>query len=381
MFARRLRLAPWTLVILLVFLLCVPLPAFANAMPSRTSPNDLGLLVPARTAEVRIEREVLTFDFVADVDEATVEATYYLSNLAAKDVILDLVFVAPGGQGLAVVLDGAPLAVKATEVMIPSQWSASDRVLDPRTGEEYVLKGFPSAAQTGGWAFQAKIPAGGKATLSVQYEVRAGYDRDRADYVLRHAVYSLGPARNWAGFGSLEVSAKVPSAYILAASPALALRADDGKVAEYTATFSGLPADVLRLSTMHKPHPLASWVDPVLYGVPALAGLLLALLVGAIAARLRGRLKAFLVAGTVTFALGFVALPSLALLLSAVEPLATASEDLVAKQSYWSVLGLLGFLGVVVPFVASLVAAGLAAMRARPAPTGPEAIPTVPWRK
>ncbi|MHB1132921.1 MAG: hypothetical protein ACYC4L_11090 [Chloroflexota bacterium] len=371
--------------LLLVGLLLAPLPVYANAVPAKAHPGDAGLLVPSRTTEVSIEREILSFDFVADVDTADVRATYYLANGAATDVALDLVFVAPGGESLVVTLDGVAVPAAEVKAELPAAWGASNLVIDPRTGDEYLLDGVVRDAYTRAWSFPVRLAAGARATLSVAYSAPTGYDRNREDYVVRHTAYSLGPARNWAGFGTLEVSARVPAAYTLAASPPLSRRGDDGQVAEYSATFTGVPADLLRIATVHAPHPLAGWLDPILLGVPTIAGLLLALVVSVFAGRLRGRLRAFLVAGTATFALCFVALPVLGLLLAALDPLAAAAEDLTAKSSYWSTLGLIAWLAVVAPFVASLVAATVAAVRSGRLPAAPllrpVAVPTAPGER
>lgn len=358
----------WLLTLILAGLLvAIPVAVQANAMPARSQPGSGGLVVPSATSEVRIERERLTFDFTGSRQAAGVKAVYELANSSARAVTLDLVFIAPGGQALSLALDGVPLTAREVEnVELPKEWVAPNVGLDPRTGEEYDLgQSVAGFNRNHTWAFRLNLPAGGWGSLSADYSAVLGYDNEQADYVLRHLVYVLGPAKNWASFGGLEVSAVLPSGYSLTSAPSMAKVSEDGGVARYAATFNGVPSDLLRLSTMRVPSPYVAFVAPIEFGLPVLVALLVAIIAGTLFQRIRRAWLAFFLGGGVAFFATLVLAPVLVMAAVSIEPLASAGEDLTSKSGYGYMLVMLGWMVVVAPFASSLVGGIWAGLGAR----------------
>ncbi|MCL5109264.1 MAG: hypothetical protein M1401_10430 [Chloroflexi bacterium] len=354
------------LLLVALWLALLPSVAQANATPTQTQPGSIGLVVPVATRDVRIDRERLSFDLTQSPDSATVQATYELANGSGREVALDLVFVAPGGADVQAAFAGAPLQVKPAEsVQLPKAWLAPDTGLDPRTGEEYALGSLATMARNSAWSFSIRLAPQAKAALNVRYEARLGYDRSRAEYILRHLVYVLGPAENWAGFGGLEVTATLPDRYILASSPALEKVEDGGGIARYAGRFEGLPAQIMRFTTMHVPNPWDKWLAPVQYIVPVVVGLLVAALAGALCSRLRRPWRAFFLGGGSAFLATMVVGLSADMLVTSVGPLASAGEDFTEQQGYFYILGVIFWAILVVPFISSLLAATWAALGAR----------------
>lgn len=350
---RRLRRA-LLLLALWVFVLGSPSAALANSTPTKTAPASGGLVLPSTTTDVRIERETLKLDLTPDRDEAQVSALYELQNVSGKDVVLDLLFIAPNGQDLSVALDRTPVeVVESANAQLPAEWAAPNRGLDPRTGEEYELDHLWSQMRTQTWTFRISVPGGARATLSADYRCRLGYDRARADYILRHLVYVLGPARDWAGFGTLEVTVAVPADTLVASSPPLHLVAEVDGVARYAGTFDGVPAELLRVSTMIRPSPLDAWVEPASLWLPFVPGIILAGFVGSTVSRVRGWLAASVLAGGATFVATLVAGTALSWLVT--DWLFPNADELSnrAGLTYLSIFSALAL----APFCSSVVAA------------------------
>ena len=342
--------------LLAICLALLPLVASANAMPSQSVPGSVGLVVPTSTRDVRIEREHLSFDLTGG-QQALVRATYELVNTAAKEVALDLLFVAPGSKDFAVTLDGSPIQVSGpVKASLPEEWTASRRGVDPRTGAEYEMPEYVanySRNQT--WSFPLRLGPGQRGTLAAEYEAVLGYDNQRADYVLRHLMYVLGPANNWGGFGTLEVSATLPSQYVFGSSPPLAKVGEADGVARYAATFQGIPTEVLRLSTMRVPSPYATWLAPLEFGLPLAAALAIGIVCGLVGKRIRRAWLAWLAAGTAAFLATMVLAPGAVMLATSVEPLASAGEDLTGRLGYGYTTLLLLWMLMLAPLLASLV--------------------------
>ncbi|MDO8670784.1 MAG: hypothetical protein Q7O66_05055 [Dehalococcoidia bacterium] len=232
--------------------LSVPLTAQANATPSFMLPESGGLVVPTTTSAVRIDRERLSFDLTGDLNQALVKASYDLANVSGKDVSLDLTFIASQSGALVVSLDGTPLVVRESPTDgLPKEWVAITSGIDPLTGQDYDLGGpLDSREGSRAFSFRLQLPAGKSGTLDARYTARLGFDRDRYSYNVHHLAYVLGPAKNWAGFGTLDVSVIVPSRYVLASSPSLNKISNSNGAARYGGTFQGIPGELLRLSTV-----------------------------------------------------------------------------------------------------------------------------------
>lgn len=282
------------------------LPASANGTPTKMPSDSGGVIVPTTTPDVRIERELLSFDLTTSTSQAGVKASYDLINVSSKDVSLDALFLAAQGRGLTLSLDGKPLDVRQAEKAdLPPEWIASTHGLDPLTGQDYIVDEYlPSRIGTRTWAFRLQLPAGGRATLRAEYNALLGYDRERYKYIVRHLTYVLGPARNWAGFGTLEVAASVPSGYLLVASPGLNKSREENGVSYYEGKFEGIPAELFRISTISAAAGNSGLETPVqdaltMFVPPFLAAILAFAVVLTLLSRLRPRRFLPLLAGCI----------------------------------------------------------------------------------
>lgn len=228
-------------------LLAVALVAAAPAR-SKASPVAPGHAAgePLALAGLRVVREALLLDLSPlthpTTRTATAEATYLVVNEGAT-VRVPLSFVAPGGRtdGARVWLDGARVAGdRVRRLAVPEAWRVA--ATTPALGDE----AFPFLVDTlraAGLAFVLDVPPG-RHLIRTRYAVRPGsYDAGSHPSRVWQVAYSLAPARFWAGFGSLQVTVRVPAAWDVAAS--LPLRREGGVL---TATFAGVPGDVLAVS-------------------------------------------------------------------------------------------------------------------------------------
>ncbi len=245
------------------------------------------------------------FDLTGEV--ATARASYDLANVSDRDVALDLLFISPIGDDLLITLEGMPLEVHAEpNADLPEEWRLSTRSVDPLTGEEYELNTAATHEPSSAYSFDVQLKAGARATLDATFTPLLTVDRARHEYITRHLTYVLGPAKNWAGFGTLEVSVAAPSRYVLGASPALRKVGEAGGVARYSGTFDGVPAEVLKLATISNaavaPRPLWESVKvPIGIVLPIVAAALVGIGLGGWLARIRRPWLAGLAAGGLTF--------------------------------------------------------------------------------
>lgn len=328
---------------LLVLSFLVSSTALANATPSKMLPDSGGLVVPATTTEVRIERERLSFDLATVPNWALVNASYEMVNVSGHHVSLDLTFISRQGGKLAVSLDGVPLPVRETATDgLPREWIAPTQGIDPLTGEEYFVdEDMPSRVAARAWTFLLQLPAGATGRLDAQYQALPGYDRERHEYVVHHLAYVLGPARNWAGFGTLEVSVAVPSKYILASSPAMAKVADSDGIARYVATFQGIPSEILRVSTISSAVKDASGPGAALRAsLPVALPVAAAALIGVLSCALCSRLKRPGLAGGAAGGAGLVFTPAVTWLLFAVVPTDPADASELAGNADYMAMAL-----------------------------------------
>ena len=73
--------------------------------------------------------------------------------------------------------------------------------------------------------------------------------------------YVLSPARQWASFGTLDVSVQLPSGWSFASSPGLARSGDEAR-----GSFQGVPADSLGM-TAQFPYTVAPAISLPLIGI------------------------------------------------------------------------------------------------------------------
>jgi hypothetical protein len=263
--------------------------------------------------KLTVLRERLTIDLrpLAGGEAAVVAAVYRVRNDGPARQV-PLVFVADGlaPRGSGVWLDGGRIDASAGGAEgIPSQWQPPAATPRPGGGHlEYHTRG------QGTLRFVLPFSPG-------EHEVRVVYRAQAAAYsgdspaVFWQLGYVLAPAKDWAGFGGLDVRVLLPRGWRAAAQPALERRGD-----VLVGAWSRLPADGLALTVQAPAGGGAGhWVVLALL---AAAGLALCLFagrrLGAALAR-RGRSVAWALAPSSALALmwavacgiGAAALPSM----------------------------------------------------------------------
>jgi hypothetical protein len=230
-------------------------PALADAAPPYTPGDPVG--VPSGAVQdVFIEHEDLSMDLSGlnpsnphDRPIATILATYTLRNDGASKGI-DLVFVTATREvrGVEVVLDGTAIAAQVGPLgPVPASWKGPRGTPDPEGGPDlyYPLNG------AAGLAFHVELGAG-RHTMGARYQARPTVNSGEAlhaEPVRWQLAFVLSPARQWKGFGDLDVSVRVPSGWLAAVRPSLSRRGD-----VLTGHFDGIPADSVDL-TAHMPQP------------------------------------------------------------------------------------------------------------------------------
>jgi hypothetical protein len=201
--------------------------------------------------DVTIEHETLRMDLrpLAHANPAMVEAVYRVRNDGPARG-LDLLFVANGlARGKTTVeIDGhAVSATPRAAGTLPASWRAPSATPDP-AGATGTLPYEPRGEGT--LAFRVSLPAG-------RHEIRVRYPADATAYQRNELTpvwqlgYVLAPARDWAGFGTLDVRVDVPRGW--AARSSVPLRREGGAL---TGSFRGVPADAIALA-VQKPEPSA----------------------------------------------------------------------------------------------------------------------------
>lgn len=359
--------ATWPLLALLT-LVCHATLAWPNAAPPWQSGDTSG--EPNGLRDVAIERETLTIDLrpLADGGSAIIEAVYRLHNRGAA-VNTDLVFISgsPLGSDNGVWLDDQPVPSRKAEApKEPAAWlppKTTPGVGDRTTPLSYYADGTPQES-----LFFALTLSPGSHTLRVRYLTRVtAYSLDAPTRYWQFA-YVLAPAREWGGFGGLDVTVHVPPGWHAAAEPSL--QRDGDRLA---GSFDSLPADHLALTTqMPWKDNRGAW-DGVWRGV-ALGGLVVCPLLGLFAGRRlgqAGRSSAWAWLVSLTVALFWAAL--LALLTMIGEGVETPP----LSQASWNTgpIGVLRFVGgmgvavlaLPVGIVLTQVTAWLACSAVRPA--------------
>jgi hypothetical protein len=213
-----------------------------------------------------IEHETLRFDLrpLSKRRPVLVEAAYRVRNDGPARA-LDLLFVANGlARGAtSVTVDGRAVAsTPGAAGALPPSWRApaSTPALDSAGGTlPYEPRG------EGTLSFRVQLPAG-------RHEIRVRYPAEATAYSVNDLTpvwqlgYVLAPARDWGGFGGMEVRVEAPRGWEVRTSPALR-RDGDALVGRW----NGLPGDALAISAQ-KPEP-ASGPWYLLWAAVTLAGL------------------------------------------------------------------------------------------------------------
>ncbi|MDP8905149.1 MAG: hypothetical protein M3N29_07520 [Chloroflexota bacterium] len=275
--------------------LVAPSAAVAN-MAAPWTPGDAAGEPSAQLAGVVIESEDLTIDLrpLHEGHAARVHATYHLRNDEAQKTV-ELVFVAPGldaggATAPAVSLDGEAVQYEVVQSGgLP--WAPPSHT--PRIGGgqlDYRAHG------DGELRFKLTIP-NGRHAVSVEYSATAASDSTGASPTRAwQFAYVLSPAREWPGFGTLNVSVALPSGWPVASEPPLERQGDT-----LTGTFERIPADALAITT-RAPAPPIGLLQPLAVALVLGAGLLLAWWGGRALAR-RGRRTLWLLPVSILYAL------------------------------------------------------------------------------
>jgi hypothetical protein len=200
---------------------------------------------------VLITQEHLTIDMrpLVHGHPVAVEVVYWLSNPGGEKK-LDLLFVS--GTEL---VDN--FAVSLGEQRLESQpaseedraqlwkqemerWKMPDRLPGIDQKETYSGRFHFYPGEVAPLAFFVLLPPG-MSTLRVRYQARAaGADEYRYPTATWQFPYILAPAREWGGFGGLDVTVQLPAGWQSASEPLLERDGDTLR-----RSFSSLPADVL----------------------------------------------------------------------------------------------------------------------------------------
>jgi hypothetical protein len=234
--------------------LSLSLTAHANVGKPNTGGRIAG--EPTGLHDIAIERETLTIDLrpLAENGKVRVEAIYYLHNTGPERTH-DLQFAAGSNTSdFRVLLDdqllpsaASPSSTQPPKWKIPAQ---TPRI--PGRGGSGELSYQPGAATP--TDFRATISPG-RHTLKVEYFGEAGTHLYGDPTVYRQFAYILAPAREWGGFGGLDVTIHLPPGWHAAATPELTRDGDT-----LTGQFSNVPADALAITVQSPEGPAYSLV-------------------------------------------------------------------------------------------------------------------------
>jgi hypothetical protein len=256
-------------------LLCAPVVARAN-ISAPWHEGEPGTEPGGELAQLEVISEQLAIDLrplAHGADRVPVSVRYEVRN-RGDAVTRDLVFVTPDFVGGQVLLDGKPVpgAEVRTETL-PEVWQ------DARTpgidgGElQYKVAGAAKVL-----AFSLALAAGAQHVIEIRYDLAPGW-YDTGDLYRSHQIaYLLAPARQWGGFGTLDVRVQLPEGWEAAAQPALQR---EGHV--LVGRFQGVPADVLTVTARHPAELTWGWIF-------VLAGLVIGLVASVTLVRRLGRL-------------------------------------------------------------------------------------------
>ncbi|MEZ5426552.1 MAG: hypothetical protein R2747_09830 [Pyrinomonadaceae bacterium] len=236
----------------------------ASGVSANAGPPSYGGSVaadPNGLEEIFITRENLLIDLrrlgqlTSKTEEKTVwvEAVYEMEN-RGEEKNQKLVF-AVGSENAAdfqlwfdeVPLDGSGSKIEIVNDLskLPETWQHPKQTPwheDTFGGENSKLDYLPSSVKS--MSFELKIPPG-KHTLKAKYRSEATQFVDLSPLIVWQFAYILAPAREWAGFGSLDATVFVPEGWDTVTSPEL--KSEGGGVLR--GTFDGIPADSIAIST------------------------------------------------------------------------------------------------------------------------------------
>ncbi|MBC8869735.1 MAG: hypothetical protein H8E44_09975 [Planctomycetes bacterium] len=357
----------------LVMLAVMPAVAWANAGP----PHVPGRLIgePNGLESVAIKHERLTFDLrpLAGGGSAQVEALYTIENTGEERTV-DLVFVSGPmvSDSAAVVLDDQPIAAVWKKVdALPPAWQTPDST--PAIGGKGTLPYEADAA--------LEIPHFSITLKPGAHQLRVSYSAKPTSYATGGSprlywqlAYILAPAREWAGFGGLDVQVQLPKGWRFASTLPLT-RAGD----QLTGSFGELPADAIAMTAQARGMPIVGavvfWSSKLLLLACVVGGPVILWRLGRRIGRLRGRrLRSVLWALAVSPFAGILWMVALIVcLVLAFQADLFVTESLQRSQNYANVyflfyvgilctlafpVGLIITLAGAIPFRVSVAAAG-----------------------
>ena len=329
----------------LLMLITMPAIVWANAGP----PHRPGRLVgePNGLESVAIRRERLSFDLrpLAKAGNAVVEAVYEIENTGQERTV-ELVFVSGpiASDSAAVVLDEQPVSAVWRKVdALPLEWQV------PHTTPAIDGKGtLPYEAR-----MALEIPhfsvilRPGLHQLRVRYAAKpTSYSTGGSPRLYWQLAYILAPARQWAGFGVLDIQVQIPKGWRFASTLPLT-RAGD----QLTGLFDGLPADAIAMTAQAGSRPFVGsvvfWSSKLLLVACVLGGPVILWQVGRRIGRRGGRRWGSIVWALVASPLtGFVWMAALiACLVLAFQADLLVTDPLQRSQNYANVY-LLFFAGI-----------------------------------
>lgn len=258
-------------------LLCAPAVARAN-ISAPWHAGDPGAEPGGDLGQLEVIREQFELDLrplAHGAGRVPVRVRYEVRN-GGDAVTRELVFVTPGIARGEVLLDGEPVpGAEARTEKLPEVWQ-NMRTPDIDGGDlQYEVA--PAAQVLG---FSLALAAGAQHVIEIRYELAPGWYDTGELYASHQIAYLLAPARQWGGFGTLDVRVQLPEDWEAAALPALQREGD-----MLVGRFQGVPADMVGV-TVRRPAELSwGWIF-------VLAGVAIGLLAGVTLVRRLGRLAA-----------------------------------------------------------------------------------------
>lgn len=261
-------------------------PALADAA-SPWQPGDPVGVPSGAVQDVFIEHEDLSMDLSGlnasnpyDRPLAAIRATYTLRNDGvAKGADLVFITASEDVRRVEVVLDGAAIPATVGALgPVPPSWMPPRDTPDPRGGPDLY---YP-VNKPAGLAFHIDLGAG-RHTMMTRYQARPTVTSGNRDYnepVAWQLAFVLSPARQWKGFGDIDVSVIVPSGWLAAVRPSLSR---SGNV--LSGHFDGIPADAIGVTTEMRVLVPPDW-RLIFWNWGLVGVLILSVVIGCVGARL-----------------------------------------------------------------------------------------------
>jgi len=264
-----------TLAALIAAVLLLPSAAAAN-MANPHQPGDPLGEPYGGLQSVAITHEVLAIDLrpLHDDAPALIDATYSVRNDGAvRDLDLQFVAASLAAGEASVWLDDTLIPSRRATATVPDSWQPPPTTPAIRGGDvlTYTVRKDQSLF------FSVSLSAG-EHRIRVHYPATAGAYSGGSPTRYWQLGYVLAPAREWAGFGGLDVTVHIPTGWRAASDPMLQRTSD-----LLSGSFAAIPADALALTTQAPP-PVTNLIPFAWIG-----GLVVSVFLGLLAGRWLGR--------------------------------------------------------------------------------------------